>query len=505
MGKSIFKLSANYDYVATQFMPDSSWYVATVTGRKKTIDQIKLDLPRTVYFSRKHSLGEFFSRFTRKGTSTFYTQGDCDARIITSIQMQLQTVNAPNIHKRDVFEKFYQANKDLSFAFIDNNGHNCALSIAYQTGFPEFFIITYIRHTRKDPKYREVLVFQGSDDDYYPNLEKLCGPAYQKGELVEQESLKQQLLAIPSLPTEVRFLIKDVIDNKGQLKTDELNAMGKEMKENSTNHNLLFAGDVPMIKKDLAVYQIFCQQVSEQLSFIEKLPGTDRNHKRQLLQLIESAEKTKDQVELTLKALENSELDAKGLIETYQSLRKNILSYLKEADISQPYQDLLDELDEKYQSVHQSFWDRRKTSLITSTAITVLAIAGLALTATSILAPVGMAIIAAVNITLILASVVSWGLLADKEIEYSADKKYLNTDVKKSIKEAELNKGITKSTLDLYLKNMRDIDFAESDAPRSPQMSCSEQTFFRRALREMGKAEPTAKEEHGYAPVHQHY
>jgi hypothetical protein len=499
MGNTIFKMSANYVEVVKDFMQVNNSYYAATEDAGSLKEQIEKDIPRTVVLSRAHKFEAFQQHWRSIDRTKHYTQGNYTAANISRPFVMKNTyaeytqnaiVKADPEMKNDLLNKFFEGIKDCSFAFIDKNGNDCGLSIAYQKEAPEFFTITFIRHTSKDPKDREVLVFQGTDNHFYPSLENVCGPAYQKGSLLNKGSLKGELLHIKGLPDEVKFFINDTINDKGTLDVNTLTALEKTLNTSNTNSKVIFKTEEMLIKQSLAVYQLFCQNAAEQLAFLAKLPNQDKQFQPRILQLIEKVNETKEKIDGILAPQKDEDpLQGSMLYEAYFAIHKDIISILKQADISKPYQDLINQMDSQYQHVNQSFWDRNKVGLITSSAITVLAVAGIALTATGVLAPLGIALLAALNITLVLASIFSWGLTADNEASFNEDRKNIKADVKKSILGSEIKYKIAKSTLDLYLEEADELD----KTPAS-KMGQTENSFFRKTVKEIEKDEQKRNE-----------
>lgn len=159
------------------------------------------------------------------------------------------------------------------------------------------------------------------------------------------------------------------------------------------------------------------------------------------------------------------------LYQEYIHIQKEVISLLKDADISQPYQALLEQLDKQLQYIHQSFWERRNRSILTSSAMTVLAVAALALTITGVMAPISMTIFAVINIVFCFSALLSWGLAITEEVEFKEDRKNLKQDIKTSNNVA---------TLDLYIKHAEDLENTETK-----KLSHITQSFFHKTVQEM--------------------
>mgnify|MGYP006075163817 CR=1 FL=1 len=287
------------------------------------IEVIERDLYRTVFLSRKHEYQAFDDNLHKDDTDESYSQGNITAAIIggakTTMLQQYFYVNAP-----DSIEALYSQHKNFSVAFIDKQGRDCGLAFTYQGISPNYFTVSYIRNTRAIPEEREVTCYQSSDNTHYPSLSELITPVDENNKadnaeqtLIPQTQMKQQLLAIDSLPNEIQFLIMDAINAKGELIPSAIEGMNEAITCGRINNQAFkFNSDIAL--ESIQHNKALCDKFLEKLEAIDQIKG-DRDDTKDLRSEIT---KTLTRINNTLK---NNDLKQRfDLQSSYLEQSKNI-------------------------------------------------------------------------------------------------------------------------------------------------------------------------------------
>ena len=192
------------------------------------------------------------------------------------------------------------------------------------------------------------------------------------------------------------------------------------------------------------VYRIFCSAAIKQLKLLDDDEAS---------QLLSNIEKTRDKINEALDGIDsNIHSNIQSLLDKRSEIQKDIIVHLADSMVNEPYKHALESMQKKYEYTHQTLWERRSTSLVTSSAFSILAVAAAGLTATGVAAPIGLALATAIGITLAVASLVSWSVMAFKEHQFAKTKRHLPEDMKQDLDGLKKEAG-NQETLGLLLEN----------------------------------------------------
>lgn len=502
MPNQIIKFSCNYiKLLALLGLPKE---MGSVT--KAHQEQIAKDLTRSVYFSRKFSSQEIQRRWQSDTTSSSYTQGNIDCKLFTRLTAMQQTsaiiqaaqsVNPSN--PRITVEHFKELT-ELGFAFVDENDKDCALAISYHPDVPNYFIICYIRNTRAKPEEREVLFYQSSDADYYPDVQTLHKAHLGEAQLLPRASQLKQLLAINALPVEVQLLLKDCFNQQGELLLEQIIKLKNQLLTNNANQGIQFSPEIAAAKK-IENYHHIIESIFFQLPVDPASPQHDiAAELKLLLKRIEIVQQVNN------KQMRN---DRSGYIEQEQLIKLALIEILSTPIVYHVYQKSIEGLDNKFAFIYQHsqphLYQRQPLTTALSSCITLLTIACLSLSLTGILAPIELTLIVASNALLLLSVIASWALTNWLSNSNQQKAQSENLAIQESLSVAhQLDNNL--ATIEFYLENRVHIEAAPDIPNRTEHYLLARHAFFKEkiaAATECGKA-PSSEEEKNQSSSYVH-
>ncbi|KTC97180.1 hypothetical protein [Legionella feeleii] len=205
----------------------------------ENVDNIFKDLPRNPFLPSGGKTGEDYVRDWSNTFSYDYAQGNLTAGLYHFLLDGFMT--SPDFFKEDTgrdpkdFAAYIRSIKKVDFAYYNDNGIPCGISISYSSKDPSLWLATIIRNTTGKPEDRETLFLSAEEFIRNDNEDK-------QKELVESDSFAEEFLEFSQSKT-VAALFEGTLLANGQvnaLKLEELAQSLKEMDLNNISHNKVF-------------------------------------------------------------------------------------------------------------------------------------------------------------------------------------------------------------------------------------------------------------------------
>lgn len=281
MKNKVFLLHTNYQDYCKKFLKHSADYIYSPMRSYDALKkQLDLDVVRSVFLSRTHSLEEIQTRVApqnpeQAGLSLAYSQGNFTGEILTEAAIG-PTFAARHSMNDALLINLSKNHGCLNFGFIDKKGRPCGFSLSYNKLSPDFFNICYIRNTvSKDPKKRKVVIVEGTNcpeesnhawpPQYevgmdepltFPGLKQLANDAYDEGELIDRNNIRKIFLSIISdLTEEAKYCIRDIIQENGHLNIAAIERLKLSPLTNNEDVKFLSEDPVFLIQNELVLLE----------------------------------------------------------------------------------------------------------------------------------------------------------------------------------------------------------------------------------------------------------
>ncbi|HGK6671916.1 TPA: hypothetical protein ACJ5DK_003247, partial [Legionella pneumophila] len=205
----------------------------------ENVDNIFKDLPRNPFLPSGGKTGEDYVRDWSNTFSYDYAQGNLTAGLYHSLFVAFMA--GPDFFKegtgrdQEDFTAYMMSIKKVDFAYYNDNGIPCGISISYSSKDPSLWFATIIRNTTGKPEDREVLFLSAEEFIRSDNEDK-------QKELVESDSFAQEFLEFSQSKT-VAALFEGTLLANGQVnvpKLEELNNSLEEMDLMNIGRNKVF-------------------------------------------------------------------------------------------------------------------------------------------------------------------------------------------------------------------------------------------------------------------------
>ncbi|WP_156812618.1 hypothetical protein [Legionella tunisiensis] len=236
------KVSGNHPYVVrsvftSEYFPDSRApngrlrNVAEETLKRSSyvenVTNIFKDLPRNAFLPSGGKTADDYVRDWSNTPSYDFAQGNLTAGLYHSIMVIFML--HPDFLKEDTgrnpdeFQEYLTSVQKVDFAYYNDEGIPCGISISYSLKDPSLWFATIIRNTTGMPENRETLCFSSSEFIRNDDQDK-------QKELVESNTVAQEFLAFAKSKT-VADLFEGTILANGNVDTAKLELLDSALKD----------------------------------------------------------------------------------------------------------------------------------------------------------------------------------------------------------------------------------------------------------------------------------
>lgn len=443
---------------------------------------VEVDVPRGSYINFNGKVQNIIERLTDtqhlKDEDLSYTQGNFWGSIFTGMSIQLHGNYTSTTMKAGEEGTLKNYTNDLAFTYIDDEGNLCGLSIWYlrddsdqnipvdKRSLP--FTVAVIKNVNQAPQKREVTYFT-----HHSFLSKKAhgGEDLEADKLIKELEKATNCQAVNQLLTGIIKKDSIALDLFLDLKNNRLLKGKKNIDDRDVKLDTLF--ELFVIWAQLANDG---KQSEEKDNLMKELTSVI-NHAYQDVNYFKnkSLDDVKKMVSAyqenplisSLPAIKNADVVKQLLMEVVQTYQTNITAAKaqlnKELD---RYASGYSDASGIKSKLEQSFLQRNLANLVLVT-ISLFAIISLALTLTGIFAPIGLALVAGLAVTLAITSIVA----AERTIKIVNNEKQIN-GAKEIIKtyDEKVEKLCTQEYREALHKIARSINSDDTTDTNKPKM-----------------------------------
>lgn len=229
------KLKGNYKDLLEKIFPDNQAAVqGFISDSKDIANELLKDLSRQHFMpTNGRTYEEHVATWLSPSTSKAYTQGNMTASFF-SLALQTFIMESSKFVEQKTrrgiqprtednrITLYFKERNDLSFAYFNDHGIPCGVSIAYSKLDPRLWTATIIRNTTSAPEEREILMISGED----------ILNAGQEG-LVSVNNAKNAFMVFLNSKSLATKFGRDILSSNGKINIAKLDQLDKQYCDNA--------------------------------------------------------------------------------------------------------------------------------------------------------------------------------------------------------------------------------------------------------------------------------